>query len=100
METRTSPPVIPSCAAEKILPLQNGDRLTRAEFERRYEAMPHLKKAELIEGVVYMPSPVRQPEHSRPHFNIIAWLGRYLDGTPGVEGGDNGSLRLDLDNEP
>ena len=35
--------------------LENGDRLTRAEFERRYEAMPHLKKAELIEGVVYVP---------------------------------------------
>ena len=43
-----------------IPPLENGDRLTVAEFERRYEAMPHLKKAELIEGVVYVPSPVRQ----------------------------------------
>ena len=38
--------------------LQNGDHLTRAEFERRYHAQPHLKKAELIEGVVYVPSPV------------------------------------------
>ena len=37
----------------EIVPeLENGDRLTRAEFERRYEAMPDLKKAELIEGVV------------------------------------------------
>jgi hypothetical protein len=34
-----------------ILPLENGDRITRAEFERRYDAMPHLKKAELIEGI-------------------------------------------------
>ena len=41
-----------------IPPLRNGDHLTVAEFERRYEAMPHVKKAELIEGVVYMPSPV------------------------------------------
>ena len=41
------------------LPLENGDRLTRAEFERRYAAMPRLKKAELIEGIVYVPSPVR-----------------------------------------
>ncbi len=39
--------------------LEPGDRLTRAEFERRYAAMPHVKKAELIEGVVYVPSPVR-----------------------------------------
>src|SRR5262245_17111719 len=44
---------------EAVPPLENGDRLTRAEFERRYRAMPHLKKAELIEGVVYIPSPVR-----------------------------------------
>jgi hypothetical protein len=35
--------------------LENCDRLTGAEFERRYEAMPQLKKAELIEGVVYVP---------------------------------------------
>jgi hypothetical protein len=35
-----------------IPPLQNGDRLTRDEFERRYHAMPQLKHAELIEGVV------------------------------------------------
>src|SRR5580692_489598 len=48
-------------------PLENGDRLTRAEFERRYDAMPRLKKAELIEGEVYMPSPVRHGQHSYPH---------------------------------
>ena len=42
----------------RILPLEHGDHLTREEFERRYEAMPHVRKAELIEGVVYMPSPV------------------------------------------
>jgi len=42
-----------------IPPLENGDRLTRAEFERRYDAMPELKKAELVEGEVYMPSPHR-----------------------------------------
>jgi hypothetical protein len=81
-------------------PLQNGDRLSRDEFERRYDAMPELKKAELIDGVVYMPSPVRHREHGNPHFNLIAWLGYYVGATPGVEGGDNSSLRLDLANEP
>jgi Uma2 family endonuclease len=80
--------------------LQSGDRLTRAEFERRYDAMPHLKKAELIEGVVYVGSPVSHRYHSNPHFNLIGWLAPYAIATPGVEGGDNGSLRLDLDNEP
>ena len=80
------------------LPLENGARLTRAEFERRYEAMPHIKKAELIEGVVYMPSPVRI-EHSRKHGQIMLWIGAYQTATPGVDFGDNATLRLDADNE-
>jgi Uma2 family endonuclease len=83
-----------------VPPLEPGDRLTRDEFERRYDAMPHLKKAELIEGVVYMPSPVRLRHHGRPHFRLLTWLGTYEAATPGVEGGDNTTVRLDLDNEP
>ncbi|MEW5959744.1 MAG: Uma2 family endonuclease [Chloroflexota bacterium] len=81
------------------LPLENGDRLTRAEFERRYEAMPHLKKAELVEGVVYMPSPVHFEKHSKPHAQIIGWLVVYHAATPGVDLGDNATVRLDMDNE-
>jgi Uma2 family endonuclease len=88
-------------AVERAVPvLENGDRLTRAEFERRYEAMPGVKKAELIEGVVYMPSPVRHRGHSEPHSQIVGWLLLYSEKTPGVEPGDNGTIRLDLDNEP
>src|SRR5262249_34386976 len=83
-----------------VLPLENGDHLTREEFERRYDAMPDLKKAELIEGVVYMPSPVRHGRHSHPHTRLVTWLGTYETDTPGVEAGDNGSIRLDLDDEP
>ena len=79
-------------------PLENGDRLTQAEFERRYEAMSHLKKAELIEGVVYMPSPVRV-SHSRAHGQIIAWLASYHLATPGTDLNDNATIRLDVDNE-
>ena len=79
--------------------LYAGDRLTRPEFERRYSAMPDVKKAELIEGVVYMPSPVSN-NHASPHFDIIAFLGLYRFATPGVEGSDNGTVRLDLENEP
>jgi hypothetical protein len=74
--------------------------LTAAEFERRYEAMPGIKKAELIEGVVYMPSPVTTEDHAAPHFDLITWLGYYRAFTPGVQGGDNATLRLDLDNRP
>ena len=80
--------------------LENGDCLTRAEFERRYEAMPHLKKAELIEGVVYIPSPVRHSQHGSPHAHLVGLLFQYAANTPGVELGNNSSVRLDLDNEP
>ncbi|MDY6936751.1 MAG: Uma2 family endonuclease [Cyanobacteriota bacterium] len=81
-------------------PLESGDRLTRYEFERRYQAMPHLKNAELIEGVVYVASPVRARQHARPHARIITWLGTYCASTPGVDLHDNPTVRLDGDNEP
>ena len=81
-------------------PLKQGDHLTRAEFERRYEAMPEVKKAELIEGVVYMPSPVRWGQHASPHAHVLCWLGTYEANTPGVQSADNGTVRLDDDNEP
>jgi Uma2 family endonuclease len=85
---------------ESIPPLENGDRLTREEFERRYEVMPHLTKAELIEGVVYVPSPVRHRQHGQPHIFLSGWLVQYQANTPGVEASDNSTVRLDLDNEP
>lgn len=47
-----------------------------------------------------MPSPARYREHGKPHFHSISWLGMYCAATPGVEGGDNATLRLDLENEP
>jgi Uma2 family endonuclease len=80
--------------------LENGDHLTPAEFEQRYHAMPHVKKAELIEGVVYMSSPVRAKHHGRPHSQIMTWLGTYEAATPGVESYDNTTVRLDDNNEP
>ncbi len=83
-----------------ILHLESGDRLTRPEFERRYNAMPNVKKAELIEGVVYVASPLRFEAHAEPHGNLMIWLGIYKVATPGVRLGDNPTVRLDLDNEP
>lgn len=95
---------------EDVPPLENGDRLTREEFERRYSAMPGLKKAELIEGVVYIPNPVVrrdgsvasplfEPSHGWPHGKLMAVFGVYLFETPGIHLSDNTSVRLDLDNE-
>lgn len=79
--------------------LENGDRVTRDEFERRYHQMPHLKKAELIEGVVYVPSPLRYNQHGKPHSQIMTWLGNYAATTPSLETANNTTLRLDFDNE-
>ena len=81
------------------IPLENGDRLPRCEFERRYLARPDIKKAELIEGVVHMASPVRAT-HAEKHGDLLAWLRVYSATTPGVSVLDNATVRLDLDNEP
>lgn len=85
--------------ARPLPQLENGDHLTRAEFERRWEAMPNLKKAELIEGKVYMAAAVRHKPHGRNHLILASWVGHYLSLTPGVDGSDNASVRIDQDNE-
>jgi hypothetical protein len=79
--------------------LENGDHLTRDEFERRYDAMPPGIKAELIEGVVYMASPVSAGYHGKPSFRMITWLGIYQADTAGTEGAENSTVRLEGDNE-
>ncbi|MBI3408213.1 MAG: Uma2 family endonuclease [Planctomycetes bacterium] len=91
---------VPRCAPQ-IPPLQPGDHLTVEEFERRYQAMPELKKAELIEGVVYMPSPVTIEEHGSPQAKLIGWLIWYEAFTPGVQVGDNSTVRMKVgSNQP
>ncbi len=84
----------------RLPPLESGDRLTRDEFERRYQAMRDVKKAELIEGVVCLGSPVRIVNHGRPHAKMILWLGDCWVATPGVDWADSTAVRLDLDSEP
>jgi len=97
---RRAKPISSNNGTSGIPPLENGDRLTRAEFERRYEAMPEKIKAELIEGVVYMASPVRLKNHAEPHSRIMGWLFNYCAATKGVDFADNSTVRLDQDNEP
>ncbi len=96
----TARPAEPGDRNGAIPPLESGDRITRDEFERRYAGMPALTKAELIEGVVYVASPVRQRYHGKQHYHLLTWFGHYEAGTAGVEGGDNSTVRLDLNNEP
>ncbi|MFQ3618365.1 MAG: Uma2 family endonuclease [Cyanobacteriota bacterium] len=93
-----SDPLMSSAAA--LPPLESGDRLTRPEFERRYAAAPHIQKAELIEGIVYVASPLRFQQHAEPHSRLTTWLGTYVAFTPGTQSGIEPTVRLDLDNEP
>lgn len=60
-----------------VPPLENGDRLTRREFHERYLQHPEIKKAELVEGVVHMPSPVSTNHHADQHGQLATWLGVY-----------------------
>jgi Uma2 family endonuclease len=84
--------------ATGVPPLRDGDRLSRAEFERRWDATPEVKEAELIDGVVHMPPLSRH--HGTPHFSLIGWLCMYQMLTPGTEGADNASVRFDDLNMP
>jgi Uma2 family endonuclease len=84
----------------KYPPLQSGDRLSRPEFERRYAANPNIRKAELIEGVVFVASPLRHEQHGKPHSRVMTWLGIYQALTPGVDASVEPTVLLDLENEP
>jgi hypothetical protein len=91
--------------SSQVIPLlENGDRLTRHEFERRYSAMPYRftesNTAELIEGIVYMASPLRIRSHAQPHSQMVTWLGLYQANFPNLILGIEPTIRLDLDNEP
>lgn len=89
-----------SSLGELMPVLESGDRLSRIEFERRYQGMPEVKKAELVEGVVYVASPLRYRQHGQPHSDIMTWLGVYRAATPGVYCANNATVRLDGKNEP
>lgn len=90
----------PHSLTTKPPPLESGDRLSRPEFERHYAATPNVHKAELIEGIVYVASPLRFTPHAEPHGRLATWLGTYAAMTPPVLLGIEPTLRLDLDNEP
>ncbi|HEX3147040.1 MAG TPA: Uma2 family endonuclease [Gemmataceae bacterium] len=80
--------------------LEEGQVLSRDEFERRYHAMPKHIRVELIEGVVHFASPRGFNAHGYPASRLIGWSGFYVAHTPGVDGAANATVRLDLTNEP
>lgn len=90
----------PPAGAASAPPLENGAHPSAREFLRRYEGMPELKKAELINGIVFMGSPVRLDQHGEPDNLIQTWLGNYSLATPGVKAATNSTVRLGPDDVP
>jgi Uma2 family endonuclease len=87
----TSRPTLPS--------LENGDRLDQKSFHERYQAMPEHVRAELIGGIVHMPSPLKFP-HGKNHSGILRWLFAYEDATPGTLVLENTTVILGPESEP
>src|SRR5271157_2322940 len=88
-----------SASTATLAPLVEGQRLDQATFHERYEQMPPGTRAELINGVVHMPSPVG-PAHGRAVVPTLVWLSYYQENTPGVEVLDNTSTALYPKGEP
>jgi Uma2 family endonuclease len=99
LELSPPAPISPSADPDHIPPLEDGDRLSHEEFMRRYEAMPGVK-AELIDGVVYMASPVRLEQHGEPHGDLAGWLTLYRSQHPGVRLGVDVTVLLGGPNDP
>jgi Uma2 family endonuclease len=78
--------------------LENGDRMDREEFHRRYSERPDLQHVELIEGVVYLPSPIRFEAHSVPQGVMLGWLLAYAARHPDVTATPPATVLLDSDN--
>jgi Uma2 family endonuclease len=80
---------------EVSISLEPGDYMSREEFHRRYLARPDIKKAELIDGVVYVPSPTHGEFHGRPQGLMVFWLEYYVMLVPELDCHDNTTLLLD-----
>jgi Uma2 family endonuclease len=79
--------------------LESGDRLSREEFHLRYSARPDIKRAELINGVVYVASPVSLRRHGEPHGLVVQWLRTFVSMTRGLRFGDNATVYLNDNDE-
>jgi Uma2 family endonuclease len=98
MTTAVSPQA-PQTAPEGPLGVEPGDHLDQPTFHARYVAMPGHVRAELIGGVVYMPSPTRRG-HGKLHARLVRWLAQYEERTPGTEALDNATIILGPGSEP
>ncbi len=89
---------LPASSAHEVVILESGDRMSQPEFHRRYCASK-VTRAELIEGVVYVSSPLRLDVHGEPEADLGAWVSQYRASRPGIRAGHNATLILDSDNE-
>jgi Uma2 family endonuclease len=97
MTTLTAPTSRP---VESLFPqLEAGDHLDQPTFHERYKAMPEDVRAELIGGIVVIPSPLRL-NHGTVHAKLIAWLVHYEMMTPGARAADNATDILGRNSEP
>jgi hypothetical protein len=79
--------------------LQNGDRLTQPEFHERYKRMPPHFRAELVGGIVTVPSPMKN-RHGTNTFALGGLFQAYENATPGTEVGAGCTIILNEENEP
>ena len=80
-------------------PLREGDCLSSSEFLRRWEAMPELKRAELLAGVVFL-VPLVEHSHSCVHGEMSAWVWLYQESTSGCDSGIKCTWRMGPNDVP
>lgn len=78
---------------DRARPLNTGDQLSLAEFQRLSAAHPEFKKAELIDGTVFIEMTVGS-EHADVHKLIMTLLGVYESRHPETQGLANGSVLI------
>ena len=85
--------------AEAVFLLESGARMDQRTFHELYKQTPDGFKAELIEGTVYVASPV-SGWHGAPHATLVGWMVIYMDATPGVRVYNDATNILNADSEP
>ncbi len=79
--------------------LDSGDRMDSDTFLAIYEQMPEGFRAQLVQGVVLVASPMTA-DHGGPNSDASLWLGYYRARTPGVRSYAATTIRIGPDNNP
>ena len=71
-----SKPSAAGSSPSRPLPLESGEFMHSSEFLRRYARMPQVKKAELIEGVVYCMGDLRDKRRAYCRNGVREYAGK------------------------